>query len=193
MWSKALLAGLLTISACSTPTTASHGLNNSIINTPPPYNRAKDFGTGWMKVRGNCDTREIVLERDSGLAAVDTDGDGCRDDGPILDPYTGNTITAKQAQIDHVFSEGNAWYAGAWRWSATQRRIFSQDQSNLRAVTGTINESKGDLGPDAWRPPSRSGWCTYQMIYRATAVRWKLTVTPAQDTALANMTKTCPR
>jgi hypothetical protein len=161
---------------------------------PPPYpGKVKAFGNGWSHVRGNCDTREIILERDSSETAVDTDGDGCRDDGTLYDIYTGNAIRAQQAQIDHVYSEGEAWYAGAWRWSLVQRRIFSQDQSNLRAVTGSVNESKGDRSPASWRPPARSGWCSYQMIYRTTANRWRLDITPAADAALREMATTCPR
>lgn len=159
----------------------------------PAYDRDKDFGRGWALVHGHCDTREAVLERDAGLAAVDTDGDGCRDDGPIVDLYTGNTITPAQTQIDHVYSLKQAWVVGAWKWSAVQRAIFAQDQSNLRAVTGAVNERKGDLGPGEWRPPARSGWCGYQMIYRATAVRWSLPISPADDAALRDMATTCPK
>jgi hypothetical protein len=159
----------------------------------PAYDRDKDFGRGWAIVRGHCDTREVILERDAGLAAVDTDNDGCRDDGPVVDLYTGNTITPPQTQIDHVYSLKQAWVSGAWKWSLTQRVIFAQDQSNLRAVTGAVNERKGDLGPSQWRPPAQSGWCGYQLIYRATAQRWALPITPDDDAALRDMASTCPR
>jgi hypothetical protein len=159
----------------------------------PPYDRDKDFGRGWATVHGHCDTRETVLERDAALNAVDTDGDGCKDDGPVVDLYTGNTITPQKAQIDHVYSLKQAWTGGAWKWSPVQRRIFALDQSNLRAVTGSLNETKGDLGPAQWRPPARSGWCGYQMIYRATAARWNLPITPADDAALRDMATTCPK
>lgn len=162
-------------------------------DVPPPYDRDKDFGRGWGTVHGQCDTREAVLERDAALNAVDTDGDGCKDDGPIVDLYTGNTILPTQAQIDHVYSLRQAWAGGAWKWSAVQRRIFALDMGNLRAVTSAVNDRKGDLGPSQWRPPARSGWCGYQMIFRATAVRWSLPITPADDTALRDMAGTCPK
>lgn len=160
---------------------------------PPPYNREADFGRGWATVNGHCDTREVVLERDAGLAAVDTDGDGCKDDGPIVDLYTGHVIRPAQAQIDHVYSLEQAWVGGAWKWPAVQRRIFALDQGNLRAVSASANDAKGDRGPAQWRPPARSGWCGYQLIYRATAARWALPVTPADDVALRDMATTCPK
>jgi hypothetical protein len=159
--------------------------------TVPAYDRDKDFGRGWALVHGHCDTREVILERDAGLNAVDTDGDGCKDDGPIVDLYTGNTITPRQAQIDHVFSLGQAWTVGAWKWSPVQRRIFALDQANLRAVTTAVNDRKGDLGPSQWRPPAESGWCGYSLIYRSTAARWNLPISPADAAALEDMRKTC--
>jgi len=156
----------------------------------PTYHRA-EFGAGWVRVRGSCDVREIVLERDAGPAAVDTDGDGCRDDGPVLDIYTGRTISPGSADVDHVVSLKAAWDAGAWRWTAAQRRLFAQDQANLRAVSRAVNESKGDRTPAQWNPPARSGACWFATTYRATVTRWHLTVRPADDAALNDMLTTC--
>lgn len=156
----------------------------------PAYHR-EAFGKGWARVHGNCDTREAVLERDAGPAAVDTDGDGCKDDAPITDPYTGRLTAANQTDVDHVFALGDAWYAGAYKWSATQRVIFANDQSNLRAVGFSINRAKGDLGPDEWAPPSCEGRHVYATIYRATAKRWNLELTPAKDAALTRDMAPC--
>lgn len=191
----AAVVGLVFITGCQDLTSATRSpiVIASADPAPPPYNRETDFGRGWATVHGHCDTREAVLERDAGLAAVDTDGDGCKDDGPIVDLYTGNTIRPTQAQIDHVYSLRQAWDGGAWKWSPVQRRIFALDQANLRAVTGAVNDAKGDLGPGQWRPPARSGWCGYQMIYRATAQRWALPITAADDAALRDMATTCPK
>lgn len=160
--------------------------------TGPPHIPAYDpkyFGTSWPRIHGNCDLREVILERDS-ITPVDVDQDGCRDDGQVIDPYTGELVSAKDTQIDHVLSKQDAWYAGAWAWSPAQRRIFFTDQANLRAVLGSLNESKGDRGPDQWRP-SRVGWCAYSSIYSATAARWQLTVSPAKRAALTEMLATC--
>lgn len=157
----------------------------------PVYHR-EAFGTKWAVVNGHCDTREVVLERDAGARAVDLDGDGCRDDGPVFDVYTGTTITPQKAQIDHVLSLKQAWVGGAWQWTPTQRVIFANDRGNLLAVTGSVNEAKGDLGPARWRPPAKSGLCPYELVYRATAERWNLPISVADDAALRDMAKSCP-
>lgn len=196
-----IAALLATAAACSTPPVAV-GLGTTpgvpLRDVPatsttavPPYHRSA-FGNGWDIVRGKCDTREVVLERDAGAAAVDTDGDGCKDDAPIKDLYTGRLVDPPHADADHVTSLADAWNAGAWQWTPVQRRTFSQDQANLRAVGASINRSKSDSGPDTWKPPDRAGWCTYATIYRATKQRWQLTITPAQNAAVDDMTKTCP-
>jgi hypothetical protein len=161
-----------------------------IVATPSPYHR-NAFGNGWAIVHGNCDTREVVLERDAGPAAVDTDGDGCRDDAPVRDLYTGHLVEPSHADADHVVALADAWNSGAWQWTPAQRRAFAQDQANLRAVGASINRAKGDRGPDTFRPPDRAGWCTYAQTYRATKQRWHLTITPAQNAAVNEMTKTC--
>jgi hypothetical protein len=157
----------------------------------PAYHRDA-FGNGWAIVRGKCDTRELVLERDAGAAAVDTDGDGCMDDAPIKDFYTGLMVEPSHVDADHVTALGDAWVSGAWKWTATQRRAFSQDQANLRAVGASINRSKGERGPDTWKPPDHAGWCTYGHIYQDTKLRWHLTITPAQSAGVADLLKTCP-
>lgn len=156
---------------------------------PPYYPTA--FGSTWSTVRGSCDVREVVLEDTAGWAAVDTDHDGCRDDGPVLDVYTGRIVAVEDVEIDHVFARKDAWVNGAWRWSPAQRRIFYSDRTNLLAVEGSVNGSKGDRGPDEWRPEARSGWCAYARIYEATAARWQLEVSPARRAALAEMAATC--
>lgn len=156
----------------------------------PPYHRS-EFGSGWARVHGNCDTREVVLERDAGPAAVDSDGDGCKDDAPVLDIYTERMVSPRSADIDHVYSLKAAWDAGAWKWSAVQRRAFAQDQANLRAVSRSVNESKGDRTPSQWSPPARSGACWFATTYRATATRWHLTVSPADGAALNELLATC--
>jgi uncharacterized protein DUF1524 len=156
----------------------------------PPYHRDA-FGKDWATVNGHCDTREAVLARDAGPAARDDDGDGCKDDAPVTDPYTGRLTAASQADVDHVFALGDAWYAGAYKWSEAQRVIFANDQSNLRAVGRSINRSKGDLGPDEWAPQTCEGRHVYATIYRATAQRWHLELTPAKDAALTGDMAPC--
>jgi hypothetical protein len=189
----ALVTGLVSCGHPTTPppVTAVTSPNPTVVagGTTIPRYEAKYFGTSWPRIHGDCDLREVILERDS-ITPVDTDGDGCRDDGDVIDPYTGETVPAALAQIDHVMSKKDAWDTGAWQWSMVQRRIFFTDTANLRAVRGTLNESKGDRGPDQWRPP-KQGWCAYSVIYTATAARWQLELTPAKKAALSEMHTTC--
>lgn len=155
----------------------------------PPY-RASYFPSAWAKVHGLCDTREVEFEKASSHP-IDTDGDGCNDDGSFVDVYTGNIITAKQSQIDHVFSKKQAWYAGLYKLTQAQRAQFFNDQLNLLPVTSSVNESKGDRGPSQWSPPNKSGDCRYAQIYRDTAKRWNLVILPSDEAALQRLSVGC--
>jgi hypothetical protein len=168
-------------------------------STVPRYERAA-FGD-WATVHGRCNTREVVLERDSGPRAVDTDNDLCDDDGTVLDVYTGQLVPAKDTQIDHVYPVAEAWREGAYRWTFTQRHAFYNDQRNLVAVLGSVNEAKGDLTPSEmlqpatpphWKPPTPAGQCAFATIYRSTAEHWHLPIPAADDTALRTMATSCP-
>ncbi|MDQ3763366.1 MAG: HNH endonuclease family protein [Actinomycetota bacterium] len=160
-------------------------------STPGPYRR-EEFGNGWTQVRGNCDTREVVLETTAGPNAVDFDGDGCADDAPFLDVYTGLVINPNDADVDHVVSLADAWRSGAWEWTRAQRIRFANDQGNLIATLTSVNRDKGDDDPTQWAPPDPAGRCAYARIYRAAKQRWALTLTPAQDQALAGLQVGCP-
>jgi hypothetical protein len=183
---KAAAALVLLLAGCGAPAAQGSASPPGV----PTYHRS-EFGTGWARVHGNCDTREVVLERDAGPTAVDSDGDGCKDDASILDIYTGRMVATRSTDVDHVFSLKAAWDAGAWKWTPAQRRTFAQDQANLRAVSRSVNESKGDRTPSQWSPPARSGACWFATTYRSTAARWHLTVSPADDAALNDMLTTC--
>ena len=45
--------------------------------------------------------------------------------------------------------------SGATSWTTARRRAFANDLTNpqLLAVTDEVNESKGDSGPENWKPP----------------------------------------
>lgn len=195
----AVLLVVLALAGCG-PASGAVLNSKSVAGTTgvPRYDRAA-FG-GWAKVRGLCDTREIVVERDSADQAVDTDHDGCADDGMLVDVYTGHLILAKDAQVDHVYPLAEAWREGAYQWSPAQRRLFANDQSNLRAVLGRVNQDKSDLTPaemlapttpPRWRPPTPAGRCAFATIYRATAQRWGLPIPPADDAALREFQSSC--
>lgn len=83
------------------------------------YLRTAMFGAAWIdRDHNGCDTRNDILVRDlTGLTKSGT----CRVlSGPLLSPYTGQTIafvrgnlTSTAVQIDHVVSLGDAWRSGA--------------------------------------------------------------------------------
>jgi hypothetical protein len=175
--------------------TESSARPESLLVSKPAYDRKKYFGDGWRIVEGNCDTREIVLSYQAVGEPVDRDGDGCKDDADILDPYTNTVINPHLSQIDHVLSLKRMWDGGAWKWSQQQRLDAAQDRNNLLAVSGAGpygNEAKGDLGPDKWRPHAQSGWCRYATVYRFTATKYMIYLTPSEDVALSDMSATCP-
>lgn len=45
--------------------------------------------------------------------------------------------------------------SGASEWTTDQRQAFANDLTHpqLLAVTDNVNESKGDRGPEEWKPP----------------------------------------
>jgi hypothetical protein len=155
----------------------------------PDYDRDKYFGGSWKNVRDRCDVREILIERASGHEAVDTDRDRCKDDGSFVDVFTGQIVTGKQAQVDHVYPVHKFWLAQGWLRSQSEREEFYQDQSNL--VLTSLNQEKGDKGPDEWQPPF--GKCEYARKYQFTVVKYSQPVTSSEDVALREMLETCPK
>ncbi|WP_348534159.1 hypothetical protein [Kitasatospora sp. MAA19] len=57
--------------------------------------------------------------------------------------------------------------------------------------TAVSNRSKGDKGPEAWRPPLRSYWCTYSRAWVEVKSHYQLNVTGPEKQALSDMLDTC--
>lgn len=145
----------------------------------PPGTQGYDrdaFGSAWADTDHNgCNQRDDVLLRDAvpGSAREARQGT-CDHDvlaGSWHDPYTGRTLDlsdlknlsqAEAVQIDHVVPLAEAWVSGASGWSAGRREAFANDLSELLAVEGPTNVSKGDGDPAAWRPRA-----SYQCVRRA--------------------------
>lgn len=168
-----------------------------------PYVRAA-FGDSWADTDGNgCNQRDDVLLRDAvpGTVTVAQQG-ACDHDvlaGRWVDPYTGAPLVfddlkdprqAEAIQIDHVVPLAEAWRSGAARWSESRRRAFANDLTELLAVDGPTNASKGDGDPAAWRP-RKSYQCTYAIRWITVKDRWHLTVDPSERRALAQMLDFC--
>jgi hypothetical protein len=167
------------------------------------YSRAL-FGESWLDTDGNgCNQRDDVLLRDAVPDSVTVGVQGACDHdvlaGTWIDPYTGARLTfddlkdprqAQAIQIDHVVPLAEAWRSGAAGWGEVRRRAFANDLSELLAVDGPTNASKGDDDPAAWRP--RKGYqCTYAIRWITVKSRWHLSVDASERRALGEMLDFC--
>lgn len=160
------------------------------------YKRAQ-FGDGWAKL-GNCDTRNLILQRD--LKDTILEDDKCKvRTGALNDPYTGKDIaftrgasTSAAVQIDHVVALSNAWQTGAQQLSTERRVQLANDPLELLAVDGPANQQKGDGDAATWLPSNKPFRCQY--IARQIAVKRKyvLWVTESEKAAMARVLSSCP-
>jgi len=166
----------------------------------PEYNR-EAFGQRWADTNHNgCDTRNDILARD---LARPTFKPGTRDcvvlSGTLAEPYTGQTIqfergekTSSLVQIDHVVALADAWRSGAWQWDEQRRTEFANDPNNLLAVDGQANQDKSAASADQWLPPNADFRCDYVKLQIAVKNSYGLSVTQAEQDALATQLATCP-
>ncbi len=150
----------------------------------------------WIDADGNgCDTRREVLIAEAVVAP--TIGGGCSlTGGEWLSAYDGLVLTdASQVQIDHVVALAEAWYSGAWAWSADRRMRFANDLDvpwGLIAVSAASNQSKSDHDPAEWLPPSQGDLCPFVSAWIAIKVRWQLSVDQLERDALTGLIRECP-
>jgi hypothetical protein len=114
--------------------------------------------------------------------------------GTWLDPYTGQTLTdSSEIDIDHVVALANAWRSGAnsAEWSAADREAYANEPEALLSTDAGTNRTKGDKGPEAWKPPNHDYWCEYARRWIWIKSDWHLTVNPAEKSSLQQMLGTC--
>ncbi|MFW5469527.1 GmrSD restriction endonuclease domain-containing protein [Knoellia sp. CPCC 206435] len=170
-----------------------NGLNIAPHNTTVAYNR--DSWNHWIDADGDCqNTRHEVLINQSRSEPVLT-ADGCAViSGFWVDPYIlENWTQAADVQIDHLVALANAHRSGGWAWTAQQKEDFANDLlgPELVAVEGSVNQAKADSGPETWKPPLTSTWCSYATNWTTVKRKYALTVTQAEYDALAQMLATC--
>ena len=165
----------------------------------PDYDR-QAFGQRWADTDHNgCDTRNDILARD---LARPTFKPGTRDcvvlTGTLAEPYTGTTIQFQRGdkssalvQIDHVVALADAWRSGAWQWDAQRRQEFANDPENLLAVDGAANEDKSASSADQWLRPNVAFRCDYVKRQIAVKYAYGLSVTQAEQDAMATQLTTC--
>ena len=160
--------------------------------------RRDEFGAAWLDVdRNGCDTRNDILARDLDDTVIDS---RCRVlSGVLREPFTGDVIffergeqTSALVQIDHVVALSNAWQTGAQELSERQRIQFANDPLNLIAVSGRLNQQKGDSDAASWLPPDREYWCEYVARQVGVKAHYSLWVTQAEYDQMERVLRTCP-
>ena len=159
------------------------------------YTRTQ-YGEGWTFI-GNCDTRNIILNRD--LTSV-TVSQACKvQSGVLNDPYTGTSISfvrgpesSDDIQIDHVVALSNAWQTGAQQLDQSVRISLANDPLELLAVDGSANQAKGDGDAATWLPANKAFRCQYVARQIAVKAKYKLWVTAAEKSAMQTVLAHCP-
>lgn len=167
-----------------------HELQGYSPGNPPAYVR-RDFGD-WRTAVPGCDTREVVLRRDSTAVQPAT---GC--------PVTGGTWFSRydlvtetdraKVPIDHLVALKDAWISGAHAWSSAKKQTFANDLEHpqLIAVSRSSNSQKQDRSPDQWLPDV-SYQCTYAKSWIHVKRVYHLAVTPAEHAELKRiLTRVC--
>lgn len=155
----------------------------------PHWGDADEFG--WRGLpSSSCDVRDAALIRDGEDVRV---AEGCViASGRWRDPYAGGSYSdPSELDIDHVVPLANAWRSGASSWNGDRREGYANDPSVLLAVEAGENRTKGDKGPEAWRPPDRGVWCDYASRWIRIKAEYDLAVNEGEKTALQGMLGTC--
>ena len=119
--------------------------------------------------------------------------------GVLYDPYTNNVVNFTRGnqvgaavQIDHIVPLALAWDLGARGWPDDLRARFANDPANLVAVSGPINQDKGDRAPGDWMPPNHAFWCQYSMQFAAVLRGYGLPIDQRSAVVLRDAAATCP-
>jgi hypothetical protein len=159
--------------------------------------RRTAFGQRWKDVdRNGCGQRDDVLARD--LKSVQKRGRCVVVAGVLVDPYTGEQVRftkadANAVQIDHRVALAEAWRSGAWTWTPARREAFANDEVNLVASKGSVNQGKGDDDAAHWLPVGPSRQCLFARQVVAVKAKYALTVDPDEATALRRALALCPK
>ncbi len=162
---------------------------------PIDYDR-DDWGTSWADLDGDCmSVRHEVLLSESLDTPMLSDS-GCQvTGGRWFAAFTGIFVDDPSGlDIDHFVPLANAHASGGWTWSSATKHDYYNDLSDpqhLIAVTASANRSKGSRGPDEWTPPDTSYSCQYADTWTDIKIRWGLSVTDSELSALRTMLGTC--
>jgi hypothetical protein len=154
----------------------------------PHWSKASEFG--WDPPESSCNAREAALIRDGEAVEV---GRECKvESGTWFDPYTTRTYTEpSDIDTDHVVPLANAWRSGASSWDNEERERYANDPEVLLSVEDNANQSKGDKGPEAWKPPNEAAWCDYAVRWIGIKDKYDLSVNEQEKAALLEMLDAC--
>ena len=182
----------------NTPSASGIVLRVSVGSAPsglPEYDRGE--WRHWTDEDGDCqNARQEVLIAESTIEVTFQSNGRCRvDAGQWEGPYTGEMAGSPgELDVDHLVPLENAHRSGAWAWDRDRKREYANFlgyENHLIATTSSANRSKGSKGPEAWRPPLESYWCTYAIDWVTIKSDWGLTVTGAEYASLSEMLATC--
>ena len=158
----------------------------------PHWLSASKWGWDMEMPTSGCDAREATLIRDGADVQV---GENCVvESGVWVGPYgEGEVFTdTSDIQIDHLVPLANAYRSGANAWTQEQGRVFANDPLVVVISKGSINQSKGDQGPDTWKPQRVEEWCNYSLRWVEIKHTYGLNlVNESERTALTEMLNTC--
>jgi hypothetical protein len=154
----------------------------------PHWSKASEFG--WDPTESSCSAREAALIRDGEAVEI---GAKCKvESGTWLDPYTNQTFVDPQdIDTDHIVPLANAWRSGASEWDKDARERYANDPEVLLSVEDNANQSKGDKGPEAWKPPNEAEWCDYAVRWIGIKDKYDLSVNEQEKAALVEMLGAC--
>ena len=161
----------------------------------PEYDRGE--WRHWNDEDGDCqNARQEALIAESSIGVTFQSDEQCRVvAGRWVGPYTGEALSSPgELDIDHLVPLANAHRSGAWAWDRDRKREYANHlgyENHLIATISSANRSKGAKGPEKWRPPLESYWCSYATDWVTIKRDWGLSVTEAEYAALSEMLATC--
>jgi hypothetical protein len=144
----------------------------------------RDDWPHWSTGEGGCNTREATLVRDGWK--VTTAEDCSITGGTWRSRYDRVRHTSPDTlQIDHRVPLAEAYASGGHRWTRAKRERFANDPLNVIAVTGSLNQSKGDQDPAEWLPTYDQ--CAYVAVWVVLKDQYHLSMDRAERRAVVRV------
>ena len=156
--------------------------------TVEAYDREHHFG-GWVKNKksGDCfNTRNKVLARENiGTIQLKESNKCSIAHGEWVDPYSGNTMTDAQAeiQVDHMVPLREAYVSGGHKWTFKERCLYGNYlgyRNHLVAVSGAENNEKSAKTPEDYMPSNPNYQCEYLKDWLKIKSFWGLSLVPEE-------------